>query len=241
MKNYKKFLIIFWIIFVTFLWIFFSINYYERENFCEIKTKTDFPFFECKRIESENIFYKPLILLYSEKEQKVKVELLSENWFFVTFPDYDEKIKGWEILAKNDWNLYDFGSKMETYGLFWEAKNFENNFDLEKWFFVEWKNIKNFLYEKLTEIWLNTKEKSDFIMFWYPKLKDYKYLQISFENKNLEKNFPLKITPNPDNIFRVFMIAKPLKNFSKIKPQKLEKIKREWFYVVEWWWTILEN
>lgn len=262
MKNYKKFLIIFWIIFVTFLWIFFSINYYEKENWCEIKTKTDFPFLECKKCtivtsdwycgeyNNENsveyswnwtTFYKPLILLYPEEKQKVKVEFFSKNWFLATFPDYDEKIKGWEVLAEKDGILYDFDSKMETYWLFWEAKNFENNFDLEKWFVVEGKNIKNFLYEKLTEIWLNTKEKSDFIMFWYPKLQDYKYLQITFAWKDYEEIFPLKITPKPDNILRVFMVVKPLKNFKNIKNQEFEKFERKGFSVVEWWWTILEN
>lgn len=112
-------------------------NHYEKENNCEFQKTENFPFFECKEIErwsngGGNVAFKPLILLYPQQEQQVKVELLSKNGFLATFPKYNNNIDGWEIMAQPDGNLYDFGSKMEAYGLFWEAKSYKNNFNLEE-------------------------------------------------------------------------------------------------------------
>ncbi|MCA9378333.1 hypothetical protein KC711_05600 [Candidatus Peregrinibacteria bacterium] len=73
---------------------------------------------------------------------------------------------------------------------------------------------------------LSPKEYSDFIMFWYPKLQDYPYVQITFAGKDYTDRARLTITPTPDNIFRVFMVAKPLDTFQEIPPQKIEKFNR---------------
>lgn len=100
--------------------------------------------------------------------------------------------------------------------------------------------MREFLYEKLTEIGLNTKEKSDFIMFWYPKLQEYPYIQITFAGEDYNQSAPLKITPKPDSLLRVFMVAKPLDTSIVIEPQKLEKFERKGFSVVEWGGTVLE-
>ncbi len=73
---------------------------------------------------------------------------------------------------------------------------------------------------------LSPKEYSDFIMFWYPKLQDYPYVQITFAGKDYTDRARLMITPTPDNIFRVFMVAKPLDVFQAVPPQKIEKFNR---------------
>jgi hypothetical protein len=64
-------------------------------------------------------------------------------------------------------------------------------------------------------------------MYWYPKLQSYPYIQITFAGRDYTDNTPLKITPNPDSILRLFMVAKPLKNFQEIEPQNIEKFERK--------------
>jgi hypothetical protein len=105
---------------------------------------------------------------------------------------------------------------------------------------VRGSDIREFLYAKLTEIGLNTKEKSDFIMYWYPKLQEYLYVQITFAGKDYTDLAKLDISPKPDSLLRVFMVAKPLTESIQIPEQKLQKFERKGFSVVEWGGTIVE-
>jgi len=108
------------------------------------------------------------------------------------------------------------------------------DWDLSEWFIVEWKNIREFLQKTLSEIWLTPKEYNEFIVYWYPRMMNNKYNLIHFAWEKYTKNAPLRITPKPDSILRVFMVYKALDKNIDIKPQKLEKFKRKWFSVVEW-------
>lgn len=252
----------YWSLWVTVLWasIFFGINYYENINYCSFEMNEWFlvnwemnPFL-CK--EGPEIFVpertpcknpwglcfeskKPLILLYPETEQEVSVELEYTPGFSATFPEYDNSKKGWSITASPDGTLLDHTTKQETYWLFWEGNSTDSEFDLSKGWIVASRDLRNFFYEKLTEIGLNTKEKSDFIMYWYPKLQEYPYVQITFAGEDYNQSAPLKITPKPDSLLRVFMVAKPLDTPKAVEPQKLEKFERKGFSVVEWGGTII--
>jgi hypothetical protein len=77
-------------------------------------------------------------------------------------------------------------------------------------------------------------------MYWYPKLQEYPYVQITFAGEDYSQGAPLKITPKPDSFLRVFMVAKPLDVPIQIEPQTLEKFERKGFSVVEWGGTILK-
>ena len=184
--------------------------------------------------------FKPLILLYPEKKQEIQVELEYAPGFSATFPEYDNSKKGWNVTASPDGTLFDHSTMMETYGLFWEGNSANTEYNLSKGWVVARSDLRNFLYEKLTEIGLSTKEKSDFIMFWYPKLQEYPYVEITFAGEDYTASAPLKITPKPDSLLRVFMVAKPLDMPIAIEPQKLERFDRKGFSVVEWGGTILE-
>ena len=101
-------------------------------------------------------------------------------------------------------------------------------------------DIREFLYGKLTELGLNTKERSDFITFWYPRLQNYPYLQITFAGKEYTETAQLEIIPCPDSFLRVFMIAQPLEYKKIIPPQNIQKFERRGFIVVEWGGAIIE-
>ncbi len=68
---------------------------------------------------------------------------------------------------------------------------------------------------------------SDFIMYWYPRLQGYPYVQITFAGDEYTDIAKLQITPEPDTLLRVFMLAKPLDEFREIPAQKIEKFERK--------------
>jgi hypothetical protein len=94
-------------------------------------------------------------------------------------------------------------------------------------FVVRGSDIRGFLEEKLDFLGLNTKERSDFIMFWYPKLQAYPYVQIRFAGDDYMTLAKLRITPEPDSILRIFMLAKPLKKLITIPEQQLNSFERK--------------
>lgn len=236
---------VFWVVIVT------SVSLYEHSHACGFWFKKAPPFIECSfkhynpcysNNEWEQVcVLKPLILLYPQKDTNVDVNLTYISWFSATFPEYDTTKKWWSVLAHSDGTLKDFWTNQDTYGLFWEGNPVNSSlFDLSKGYIVRWSDIRDFLYSKLTEIGLNTKEKSDFIMFWYPKLQGYSYVQITFAGKDYTDLAKLDINPKPDSLLRVFMVAKPLTEYREIPEQKLQKFERKWFSVVEWGGTIIE-
>jgi hypothetical protein len=231
----------FWTIIMSYLWIY----YYEYRYHCLFKFSLYSPFIECSN-EGESYYrfrnweLKPLILLYPQKDTPVEVSLEYTPWFSATYPEYDTTKRWWSVLVHPDGTLIDHWTNQDTYGLFWEGSEHSVNYDLSKWFVVKGSELRNFFYTKLTEIGLNTKEKSDFIMYWYPKLQEYPYIQITFAWEEYVNTAKLSISPTPDSLLRVFMVAKPLENFQSIPEQKIEKFGRKWFSVVEWGGTIVQ-
>lgn len=249
MKIYQKILAsILWV--TTLGWIIFAgLNYYELEKTCRWKINMDtFPFFDCKYPADEMFerfnkygVKKPLILLYPTKSTHVDVRLDYDGEFIATFPEYSSLKKGWSVEASPESIIQDKRTGQETYGLFWEGKDFSTvPYDMSHGFVMKWSEVREFLYTKLRSMNLSPKEYSDFIMFWYPKLQDYPYVQITFAGKDYTDRARLTITPTPDNIFRVFMVARPLDTFQEIPPQKIERFNRTWFHVLEWGGTIVQ-
>ncbi|MBP6981897.1 hypothetical protein KBB25_03940 [Candidatus Gracilibacteria bacterium] len=222
--------------------IFYGINQYEKKNDCTFSLLS----LSCEYVyhlfdDNEHMqLKKPLILLYPEKNMDVRVHLSYAPGFFATFPEYSVKQNGWEVTAYPDGNLMDKASGQETYGLFWEGNPGSDHFDMSHGSVIKGSEIRDFLYRKLTEIGLNTKEKSDFIMFWYPKLQNYPYVHVTFAGNEYTETAKLEISPKPDSLLRVFMVAKPLSEYKKIPEQTFEPFQRKGFSAVEWGGTIVQ-
>lgn len=223
---------------------FFGLNYYENTNNCTFEYVAIDTQLLCisnyKRDLEDFGIKKPLILLYPTSDTLINVTLKYAPGFSATYPEYSSEKQGWSVQAHSDGTLKNFSSNQDTYGLFWEGNPWSTIYDLSKSFVIKWSELRNFLYNKLTEIGLNTKEKSDFIMYWYPKLQQYSYIQITFAGKDYTDTAKLNITPTPDSLLRVFMVAKPLSEYKEIPEQKLSKFERKWFSVVEWGGTIVQ-
>ncbi|MBQ9941617.1 MAG: hypothetical protein IJP03_01280 [Christensenellaceae bacterium] len=60
------------------------------------------------------------------------------------------------------------------------------------------------------------------------------YNFISFQNDAFDARAPLSISPMPDSLLRVYMVAVPLKAPVESCPQQFAPFVREGFTVVEW-------
>ena len=180
--------------------------------------------------------YKPLIYLYPEKEMKISVELGYPNKLTTTYPEYNKK---WEVIAKPNGELKDSTGRT-YYGLYWEGET-TNKPKLDEGFVVSKKDTVKFLEEKLAILGLTEREANEFIIYWLPRLNKNKYNLIRFETiDEINKDMPLKVSPKPDTVIRVFMDFKPLDKKIEIKEQKLTKQTRKGFTIVEWGGSLIK-
>lgn len=171
---------------------------------------------------------KPVIYLYPSEATEVSVELDFDG-LTVTYPEYDG---GWSVTAYPDGTLVDKSGAEYVY-LFWEAET-QTEFDFSEGFCVKGSDTADFLRRALSEQGLTPREYNDFIVYWLPLMRDNEYNVISFQGERYEDSAPLKISPAPDNIKRVFMAYYPSDNEVEIPEQKLGGFERGGFTVVEW-------
>ncbi len=184
--------------------------------------------------------WKPVIYLYPATTQDVKVELKLQGDITAAYPDYDNKIDGWDVTAFSDGKIINHQDQKEYSYLFWEGQTtVPTNYDLSSGFVVAGKDTKQFLQTTLAQIGLLPKEYNEFIVYWYPKMKDNQYNLVHFAGDEYTKTAPLTITPTPEAMLRVFMVTKPLTTAIAIKPQTFTPFVRTGFTVVEWGGTQL--
>jgi hypothetical protein len=190
---------------------------------------------------SEMMFWKPVIYLYPQKIQRIAVNLDYDGKIIADYPEYDDLIKGWDVIAYPDGKIINIADNKEYNYLFWEGEpNKIPNYDLSSGFVVAGKDIKEFLQNTLSKIGLEPKEYNEFIVYWYPKMKDNKYNLIYFAGKEYEDTAKLKVFPQPNSILRVFMVFKALNEKIEVKPQEIKPFIRKGFTVVEWGGTELK-
>ena len=173
---------------------------------------------------------KPVIYLYPEEETEVSVKLDYMGELTVTYPAYGD---GWEVMAQPDGTLTNHADGREYSYLFWEGEGMQD-FDFSEGFVVKGEDTAEFLQEKLTEMGLTVRESNEFIVYWLPRMQENEYNLVAFQWENYEETAKLEITPEPDNILRVFMAFKEIDKPIEIPEQKLPKLMREGFTVVEW-------
>jgi hypothetical protein len=176
---------------------------------------------------------KPVIYLYPESDTEVSVELKTVGNLTFSYPDY---ASGWKGTAHPDGSV-DVNGKQYPY-LFWESEQSFNSFDATiGGFYLDKENIVESLEKYLTDIGFNDKEKADFITFWGPQLQQHKQVMIQFIlNGYCDQFATLEIEPQPEHLNRVYMIWAGIDGPFKIHltPQKLTKMKRKGFDVLEW-------
>jgi hypothetical protein len=184
--------------------------------------------------------YKPVIYLYPTTIQKTKVQLDYKGKLIADYPAYNYELGGWEVIASPDGKIINSDGKEYSY-LFWEGiPDKKINYDLSTGFIVRGEDTIEFLQNTLSKMGLTPKEYNEFIVYWYPKMKDNKYNLVYFAEEEYTETAPLTIDPKPDSILRVFMVFKPLKQKIYIEEQPIKTFIRKGFTVIEWGGTELE-
>ena len=130
-----------------------------------------------------------------------------------------------EYSREKDGQTYDY--------LFWEGDP-DYKYDFFSGFCVKGSDTESFLNDKLHEMGLNDAETAEFIEFWLPRMEGNEFNVISFQGDTYKKGANLSISPQPDNLIRVFMAWYPSDKYVKINPQSIQEGSRDGFTVVEW-------
>lgn len=180
---------------------------------------------------------KPVIYLYPEESTICSVKVELDGRLTCTYPEHGES--GWQgFTARPDGTLI-FPDGKEYYCLYWEGIcNMAPDFS--KGFCVKGEDVAEFLDEILIEIGLTPREANEFIIYWLPQLQENEYNLISFQSEAYTDVADLIITPVPDSLLRVYMVARPLDNPVDIEPQTFDGFTRDGFTVVEWGGSILK-
>ena len=176
-----------------------------------------------------NVSYKPIIYIYPKEDMDLKIKLGNTKDLLYTYPKYNNI---WNVRVSKDGNIYDYDTKRNYYGLYWEA-NDNYKLNMNEGFVVKGEDSVKFLEEKLEILGLNEYEINEFIIYWIDKLESNKYNFISFRNPK-DINMPLEFSEKPDTLIRVMMDFKGLDEPIKVKEQHLTKVERTGFTIVEW-------
>lgn len=173
---------------------------------------------------------KPVIYLYPEVETKVDVVVGAK----VAISDPFYPVGGWrEVWARPDGHLTYRGKSYDS--LFWEGLGYGRYPAITSGIVVKQVDALATIRRQLLELGLNTKESDDFIEFWADKIPQKPYVRLTwFGTDELERLAPLKITPKPDTVIRVFLDMAGFDAPLHLPAQKLTAVPRRGFTVVEW-------
>ena len=176
---------------------------------------------------------KPAIYLYPEETTDVSVKVIPNGRLIFTLPRYDN---GWSVRVSPNGNITNLiDGKLYEY-LWWDSVSYGFK-EPDGGFVVSKEDVSNFLTQKLAEMNLNSNEISDFKEYWVPKLtgidSDQIYISFLF-NEEVNQIARLEVSPSPKNIFRVFMIYKPVEVDTIVKPLYIESANRDGYTLIEW-------
>lgn len=203
---------------------------------------------------------KPVVYLYPTKPTNVSVQFVNPVQFTTDIPAYHNE---WNVLAHPDGVLTDLqpqytdcsrldstkpGSEYAKTAcvnnsypyLYWAGQSFGASYPPQtSGWIVDQNELPVFLQEKLTAIGLSKQEITDMLAYWVPEMlfKQVPYYRVSFlQTPEMNRLIPLRITPVPDTVIRVFLDWTPLESKPDIKlpPQILTHIERIGFTAVEW-------
>jgi hypothetical protein len=189
-------------------------------------------------VESDRMVYKPVIYLYPQRPTQVSVTLTLRQGdrFTETIPPYNT---GWRVLARPDGQLTNLADGKTYPYLFWEAMERAPWPEAKEGSLVPRGDLASFFREKLAYMGLIPVEYEEFIAFWLPLLSQNEYTLIYFAGEEYTSRYPLEITPAPDSLLRVFMVAKPATGRENIPPQPLNPFTRKGFTAIEWGGTLI--
>lgn len=178
---------------------------------------------------------KPVIYLYSEKEEPFTLKIKTDGELQFTYPVYENEWKG---TTSADGTIQ-INSSAYPY-LFWDAQlpidrlnlNWQNSDQ------IPGEQTMQYLSACLDNLGFTPKEKADFITYWGPRMKQMNYLQILWiQNESVNEIASLEISPKftQNRIYIVFReIGNLIDETLPLKLNTLTPINRSKNYLVEW-------
>lgn len=175
---------------------------------------------------------KPVIYLYPPKEMDARVVVGLKGPMTKSEPAHGST--GWSVVARPDGFVVNKSDGKTYPNLYWEG--FGVNYQTPKQgFVVEAARVDEWLTATLRQIGFTDRENREFREFWVPRLPSSGWIFITFVSQSdFDRDAPLRITPKPDAVYRIFMEWKPLAAPTAVEPLTLPKIIRRGFTVVEW-------
>lgn len=171
---------------------------------------------------------KPVIYLYPQQDTQVSVQVAAD--VTKSEPEYGA---GWKVLAKSDGTIQTASTNYPY--LFWEGTGKGQYPNISGGVVVKHDLAPSIIKLQLGAMGLSGREIADFCDFWLPKLPSSPYIRLSwFTTQEMNNLAPIKITPAPDSILRVFLDFQGLDLPVAIAPQVLPHFDRQGFAVVEW-------
>jgi hypothetical protein len=175
---------------------------------------------------------KPVIYLYPEETTDVNVQVAPNGGFTTTIPEYP--VGGWNVQAKPDGTITSYDDGQVYPYLFWEGHAEGFGYPEEGFVFAQ-SEVEAGMTDVLTRFGMNEQETADFLEFWLPKMVETPYVFVTFaDQRAFELAAPLKITPKPDSVLRVFMYFEGLDAPRVVEPLSIRPFVRKGFSVVEW-------
>jgi hypothetical protein len=177
---------------------------------------------------------KPAIYLYPTQTERVSVRLDFDGELVTSYPDFDETVSGWQVMAEPDGTLTDLRDGHEYQYLYWNGVSSTFDPDFSTGFVVRGADTRVFLQRTLAQLGLLPYEYNEMIMYWLPYMENHAYNLIHFAGEEYTRVTPMEISPTPDALLRVFMVFKELDEPVSIPAQPLPPFERRGFTVVEW-------
>jgi hypothetical protein len=183
-------------------------------------------------INNNVIVDKPVIYFSTDQETPFSLQVLPVGQFTFTYPNY---LTGWNGRVQTNGSIDIHG---QTYPyLFWESEQPYCFQPSTNGFHVRKERVTLFLEQKLNELGFTSKEKTDFITFWGPKLIQKEELFIQFEfGAECERYATLVCNPVPKNIHRVYISYCTWDEAMApyLKDEQFLPLNREGFTLLEW-------
>lgn len=195
--------------------------------------------------ESPIMTLKPVVYAYSAP-QEVELSIQPKGEFTFIYPQM--KNDQWNFTTTEDGNIL-LGETENRYPyLFYESVNKnltlqETEIGLEG-YLVKTDTLISFLEETLNAYGLNSREATDFITYWAPKMveKPYALLQFRTNEWYSAEVASISISPQPESLIRLYMLYVPMETpeFNKtILVPTVTAFKRSGFTIVEWGGSVI--
>jgi hypothetical protein len=188
---------------------------------------------------------KPVIYCYSEKPIHFDLKLSTVGELAFAYPMMNAN-QSWSMDLENN-ELIDSKSKQKYPYLFWESEQEGVDFMRQNGnkaqneinaSIVSKLKVVSFLDSTLTTLGFNSKEKTDFITYWGPRMQNANFYMIQFlQDNECEQIASYKINPKPDHLNRFYMLfmENETNDFQlEVLPQNLKPLERNGFYMVDW-------